>query len=139
MNSVCLTGRFGRDPELRHTGSDGGGKAVTNFGLAVAGRSKDEVTWVEVTAWEGLAESICTYMKKGSEVAVTGRLQVREYEKDGQTRKATEVVAIQVDFIGPKAGGEDAPAVRPAPAPAPVDDDLDPFSDDDGSDPFGDF
>jgi len=134
MNNVCLTGRFGRDPELRHTGSDGGGKAVTNFRLAVKGRTKDDVDWVSVCAWEGLAESICTYMKKGSEVAVTGRLQVREYEKDGATVERVEVVAVQVDFIGPKAeggGNAQAPAAKPAPAPAPMDDD--------GDDPFGDF
>ena len=105
MNVVNIIGRLGRDPELRYTQS---GKAVCNLRLAVNDGKDREAVWLDVVCWDKTAELVGQYKHKGDEIAVEGRLQVREYEdKDGNKRKATEIVANRVHFIGPKSeGGE---------------------------------
>ena len=99
MNTVILIGNHAKDPELRYTQS---GKAVCNFSIAVnRGFGKDnDADFIQCVAWEKTAEAIANYMEKGSKMAVQGRLQVSSYEKDGQTRYKTEVVAQQVQFLG---------------------------------------
>ena len=95
FNKVILVGNLVRDPEIRYVGS---GAAVTKFTLAVNRRSKqqEETDFIDIVAWEKLAETCNTYLKKGMSCLVEGRLSIRSYEdKEGQKRKATEVV-IQV-------------------------------------------
>lgn len=99
MNSVSLIGRLGRDPESRHTT---GGKTVTNFTVAVDyGFGENKTTsWIPIVAWEKTAELAQQYLVKGSQVAVTGRLQVRSYEnKAGDKVSVLEVIASQLDFL----------------------------------------
>ena len=103
MNNVSLIGRLGRDPELRHTQS---GKAVANLRLAISNGKDRDATWLDVVCWDKTAELVANYKRKGDEVAVEGRLQVREYQdREGNNRKAVEVVAFRVHFIGPKSDG----------------------------------
>lgn len=110
INQVVLSGRLGRDPEMRYTQS---GKAVVSFSIAVDRRGKDAgADWFTIQAWERLAELCNEFLTKGSKVTVVGRLTTREWEgKDGGKRTATEVVATDVDF-GPRAQaqGEPGPA-----------------------------
>ena len=99
MNNVSLIGRLGKDPEVRNTSS---GKTVANFTLAVDYGFGDRKTtsWIPVQVWEKTAEIVQKYTAKGSQVAVTGRLQQRSWEdRDGNTRSVLEVVADKVDLL----------------------------------------
>lgn len=100
MNKAILTGRLGEDPELKHTKS---GKAVTRFSMATSefagGEKKAE--WHTVVVWEQKAEYVCNYGYKGREIAVEGRLQTREWEAESVKRKATEIIAWDVELFGP--------------------------------------
>ena len=104
MNKVIISGRLARDPEMRYTTS---GKAVASFNLAVNRRrsANDQQTadFIPVVAWEKLAEICGNNLIKGSQVLVEGRMQIRSYEaQDGSKRYVTEVVANEIEFIGPK-------------------------------------
>ena len=99
FNRVILVGNLVRDPEIRYVGS---GAAVTKFTLAVNRRSKqqEETDFVDIVAWEKLAETCNTYLKKGMSCLVEGRLSIRSYEdKEGQKRKATEVVINTMQML----------------------------------------
>ena len=112
MNAVVLIGRCVRDPELRYAAS---GTAVGNVSLAVDRdyRDKDgkrETDFIEVVLWKKDAENTAQYCRKGSLVAVHGRIQVRSYEAtDGRKRKAFEVVADRVQFLDPRGGRAERP------------------------------
>lgn len=105
MNTVILIGRLGRDPELRYTQA---GTAVTSFSLAVdrpkrQGEDKPQADWLDIVTWGKLAENCHKHLTKGRQVAVEGRMQSRSYEaKDGSKRKAVEVIAHEVKFLGGK-------------------------------------
>lgn len=109
MNNVSLLGRLTRDPELRYTPN---GAAVVRFTLAVDRRLSKErraqaeannqptADFISCTAWNKTAELIANYMHKGSQLAVTGRLQTGSYEKDGRTVYTTDVLVENMDFVG---------------------------------------
>ena len=104
MNIVGLVGRLTHTPELRHTDS---GKAVCNFTIAVERRFKDAdgnaiTDYIDCCVWNQSAEFLCKWFDKGVRVGVTGELQTRKYEKDGQTRKITEVLVSTVEFADGK-------------------------------------
>ena len=100
-NKVILVGNLTRDPEIRYINS---GSPVTKFRIAVNPNKRDakpeETMYVDIVAWERLAETCNTYLKKGSPVLVEGRLSIRSYDdtklkdESGQPirRTATEVV-----------------------------------------------
>ena len=100
MNKVFLTGRLTRDPEMRSLAS---GKSVTTFTVATneylsGGREKAEYS--NVVTWDRLAEIAGTYLGKGQQVAVEGRLQTRSWDDDrGQRHWKTEVVASHVEML----------------------------------------
>lgn len=105
FNRIILVGNLTRDPEIRYVGS---GAAVTKFTLAVNRRTKqnDEVDFIDIVAWEKLAETCNTYLKKGMSVLVEGRLSIRQYEtKEGEKRKATEVVCNTMQMLDRRDGG----------------------------------
>jgi single-strand DNA-binding protein len=105
FNRVILVGNLTRDPEIRYVQS---GAGVVKFTLAVNRRTKngDETTYIDITAWEKLAETCNTYLKKGSSVLVEGRLVIRNYEdKDGNKRKATEIVIDTMQMLDRKESG----------------------------------
>lgn len=120
LNKVILIGRLTADPELRYTPS---GAPVANFTLAVDRKfsKADETDFIPVVAWRRLAEICNEFLNKGKLVAVEGRLQTRSYEdKDGQRRRAFEVVADEMQMLdrgpGGGGGGGSSAARRPAPA-----------------------
>ncbi len=108
LNRVILIGRLTRDPELRFTQS---GVAVASFTLAVDRKYKNaagekEADFIDIVAWRQLGETCANYLSKGKLAAVEGSLQIRNYEtKDGQKRKAAEIVADSVQFLSPKDSG----------------------------------
>lgn len=119
-NRCVFIGNLTRDPEIRYT--DGGGKAVTKFSLAVNRKSKggDEVLFIDVVAWEKLADICNQYLKKGQPALVEGRLAIRDYDKkDGTKGRAVEIVASEVQFLGGREGtGGGTRSAAPQPASA---------------------
>lgn len=107
-NKVFLIGRLVRDPESRTTAS---GISVTRFTIAVdrvrAREGVEQVTdFLRIVTWRRLAEICAQYLNKGRLVAVEGRLQVDSYEKDGERRYSTEIVADNMQILDRNRDGE---------------------------------
>ena len=111
MNKVVLIGRLTKDPELRFT--PGTGAAVTTLTLAVdrynTKTGQKEADFIPIVIWGKQAESTANHLVKGSQAAISGRIQTRSYDaKDGTKRYVTEVVADAlggVQFVGDKRSG----------------------------------
>ena len=105
LNVVVLTGRLTADPELRHTSND---LAVTSFTIAVNRRfakagEDSQTDFINIVAWRSTAEFVCKYFQKGNMIAIEGSIQTRTYQdKEGNNRKAFEVVANNVHFVESK-------------------------------------
>ena len=98
VNSVVLSGRLGKKPEIKATNS---GKTVVSVGLCVDegyGERRKGVFW-QIEAWDKNAEALAKFGDKGFRLTVTGRLATDEYEKDGQKVVRTKIIANQIDFI----------------------------------------
>lgn len=102
FQQITLVGNLGRDPELRYTP---GGKQVCDFSLAV-NEGKDSTAWFNVSVWGSQAESVSTYLHKGSPALVVGRLRYTEdgsprtyTRKDGTHGATFEVTADRVRFL----------------------------------------
>ena len=109
MNKVILIGRLTKDPELRFV--PGSGAAVTTLTLAIdkynTKTGQKEADFVPVVIWGKQAESTANCLTKGSQAAISGKIQTRSYDaKDGTKRYVTEVIADQfngIEFLGTKA------------------------------------
>ena len=135
VNKVMLLGNLGKDPELRYTQNQ---TAVCTFSLATGDRRKDATgNWVDHTEWHNIvvwgktAEHCNTYLKKGRQAFIEGRIQTRKWQdKEGKDRYTTEIVANTVQFVGGGKGegrGESQPEMivedsepRSAKAAAPM-------------------
>ena len=122
-NKVLLMGNLTRDPQLRYTPNQ---QAVCDFGLAINrkwkaadGTMKDEVCFVDCTAWGRTAENIQKYLTKGQPLFVEGRLHFHSWDgPDGKKRSKLDVVVNQFQFIGaPKGGAGGQGGARPAASP----------------------
>lgn len=102
MNRVILLGRLSRDPEVRVT--QDGQTTIAKFGIAVDRRGKeDKADFFNVTAFNKTAQFAEKYLKKGTKIALSGRLQQDEYtNKDGQKVTNVSVVAEEVEFCESK-------------------------------------
>ena len=116
LNTVTLIGNVTRDFELRKTQN-----GVSNCAFTVAvnrPRAQDgtqNADYPNIVAWRKTAEICAQYLHKGSKVAIKGRLQTRNYEKDGHKVYVTEVVAEEVQFLTPRGQSEpEAPSQAPA-------------------------
>lgn len=111
LNVAVLTGRFVADPELRYTPNN---VAVTSFTIAVnrsfAKQGADRQTdFIDIVAWRSTAEFVCKYFKKGSLISIQGSIQTRTYEdKQGNKRKAVEIVADNVHFVESKSSSSES-------------------------------
>jgi single-strand DNA-binding protein len=147
VNKVILVGHMGRDAEYATTSTQ---NEIARFSLATTSRTKNSSTgeWEDKTEWHRVvlfgrqATSLKPYLKKGSLIAIDGRLQTRSWQdKDGQKRYTTEVVADRIELLGARQGGggrgrdeefgggdDDAPApadgATRGPAGAGSDDDI---------------
>ncbi|MBR3052248.1 single-stranded DNA-binding protein [Candidatus Saccharibacteria bacterium] len=105
FSKAIIVGNLTRDPEVRTTPS---GTMVCSFAVAVnrvyrdtSGGQREDVSFIDCTAWGKLAEMIGQYAKKGSGVLVSGRLDQRSFEgKDGVKRSRTEIVVEDFNFVG---------------------------------------
>jgi single-strand DNA-binding protein len=107
FNKVTLMGNLTRDPEVRTTPS---GQSVASFGLAVNrtwrgadGNQQESVSYIDCVAWGKTGEIIAQYVQKGRPLLVSGRLEQRSWEKDGQKHSKVEVIVEDFNFVG---GGE---------------------------------
>lgn len=105
MNKVILIGRLTKDPELKYTSSD---IANTTFSIAVDRPftnqdGEREADFINIVVWRKQAENCKNYLTKGSQVAIEGRIQTRNYDdQDGNKKYITEVVADSVQFLSTK-------------------------------------
>ena len=110
MNIAVLIGNLTRDIETRYTQT---GKAVANFTIAVNRPFKNaqgeyDADFIPVVVWDRLAENCANFLKKGSRVGVSGRIQVRTYDdKQGIRRYITEIIANEVKFLDGKEKNDD--------------------------------
>ena len=104
MNQTVMVGRLVSDPEIIETDD---GKKVTNLVVAVQRTYKNvdgeyETDFIDCTLWNGMAQNVNEYCKKGDVVGIKGRIQTDTYEKDGEKRKVQKVVAEKVTFLSSK-------------------------------------
>ena len=100
-NSITIVGNITRDPELRYTPS---GQANVRLGVAVnrkwqdrsSGEWQEATSFFDVIAWRELAENVNESLKKGARVIVTGRLEQRTWEQEGNKRSVVEIIADEV-------------------------------------------
>ena len=107
LNKVMMIGRLGGNPEIKYTNS---GAAVASFSVALSeywkdkqGEKQEKTEWVNIVAWERLADQAQSYLQKGSVVYIEGKLQTRSWDdQQGQKKYKTEVVANQFRFLDSK-------------------------------------
>ena len=125
FNKVILMGNLTRDPDVRATGASG--MKVARLGLAVSERRRDRngqmqdfPVFVDVDAWDRLAELCGQYLVKGSSILVEGRLQMDTWEKDGVKHQKLKVRASTIKFLPKGERLQGAAASRPAEPAAPT-------------------
>ena len=136
VNKVILVGNLGRDAELRYTP---GGSPVATINLATteiwndkAGQRQEKTEWHRVVLWDKTAESLNEYLTKGKQIYVEGRLQTRQWEKDGQKHYTTEVKADRIVLLGGGGRGGERTSDRGETAYAdPLGKEAAPITDDD--------
>lgn len=99
MNSVALIGRLTKDPELGHIESQEG-RAVCDLRIAITNGADKPPTYVDVSTFDRQAEACATYLAKGREVAVSGRLVCREWEAEDGSKRSKHSVIGRVQFLG---------------------------------------
>jgi len=136
INKVILVGNLGSDPEIRYTPS---GAAVANFSIATSdewtdkntGEKQERTEWHRIVAWRRLGEICGEYLRKGSQVYIEGKLQTRSWEdRDGNRRYITEVIAQNMQMLGPAGKGGKAQSTEerfPVEEPISIPDDDIPF------------
>jgi len=115
INKAILIGNCGKDPEIRTTSA---GKKVATFSLATSDNRKNDkgekvttTMWHNIVAWSPLAEVMESYVKKGQQLYIEGRINYRDYtDKDGNKRYITEIVANTIQMVGAKKQDEPKPS-----------------------------
>jgi len=110
VNKAILVGNLGKDPEIRFTGT---GRAVCKFPLATTtswtdndGNKQERTEWHNIIVWGKQGENCGKFLSKGRQVFVEGEIRSRSYDdKDGNKRYITEIIAMNVRFLGGGAGG----------------------------------
>ena len=107
MNKAILIGNLGRDPEFNRSQD---GSAIAKFSIATSEKWKDKETgepqerteWHRITAFGKLAEICREFLSKGRQVCIEGRIQTSSWEKDGDKRYSTEIIASNMKMLGPR-------------------------------------
>lgn len=132
LNQCQFIGRLGNDPETKFLPS---GDAVTNISIACGwkGKNKEGTEWIRVVAFGKLAEIMGEYLRKGSQVYISGSMRTRSWERDGQKHYSTEIVADKMQMLG---GKQDSHHQESGKAPSGYGGDPAPSSDFDSDIPF---
>ena len=136
LNLIILMGRATKDPMHRAEDVKSNSKAITNFDIAVDNIGGDDSTsFFSVTCFGKVAENVAKFVKKGSKVAVTGRIQQRTYlSKNGEKRSTYDVIADSVEFLDPKPveptepNYDEVPAEPEKPVEEPKEPAFDPYT-----------
>lgn len=103
MNKIFIKGRLTKSPEIKHITDE---MSVTKFSVAVDRKAKageeKKTDFINCTAWNKQGEFIEKYFSKGQEIAIVGRLEVNNYEKDGERKTSVYVVVEEAEFVGSK-------------------------------------
>ena len=111
MNRVALTGRVTKDIESRMSQS---GKEVARFTMAVNRRKKEDgADFISCVAFGKTAEVMAKYVKKGTQIGITGRIQTGSYDKDGKNVYTTDVIVDEMEFLESKKEIQTEPASAP--------------------------
>jgi len=109
INKWIGIGNLGKDPEIRYLES---GNSVCNFSIACSekwkdkdGQQKEHTEWVNIEVWGKLAEVCAEYLHAGKQVFIEGKIKTDTYEKDGEKKYRTKVVAHTMKMLGGKAAG----------------------------------
>ena len=110
MNKIFIIGNLGHDPEMRYTPTE---QMVASFSIAsnhryktASGEQREETEWFNCMAYGKLAETCNSYLSKGQQVYVEGRLTSRTYQaRDGQTRHSNDITVREIQFLGGKRDG----------------------------------
>lgn len=137
VNRALILGNCGKDPEVRVVGEN----KVASFSVATTEKYKDSKTgewkenteWHNIVCWRNTAELAEKYVQKGMLLYIEGKLRTRSWEKDGEKRYVTEIIADMLQFLEKKQDSQSAPAPAPAPQARPKSTPL-PTEDDDPSD-----
>lgn len=123
MNKVILMGRLGNNPETKQAN----GQQLAKFSLATtesykdkSGEKKEQTEWHNIVVWGKLAEIAEKYLTKGSQILVEGKISYKSYEKDGEKKYYTEILASSFQMIG----GKSEPTKQNEQAPSAESDDL---------------
>ena len=110
FNQIVVVGNLGKDPESRAMPS---GDSVSNFSVATTeswkakdGSKQEHVEWHRISAFGKLAEICNEYLKKGSLVLIVGKVRTRSWEKDGEKKYSTEIIADRMQMLGGKPSGD---------------------------------
>lgn len=100
MNQITLIGRITKDLELKNAGNT----QVCNFTIAVnrdfAKDGQQSADFINCVCFGKIAENLCKYQSKGSQIGVVGSLNIDQYQKDGENKTFTKVVANKIEFLG---------------------------------------
>jgi single-strand DNA-binding protein len=114
VNKCQIIGNLGADPKMAYTQT---GVAVCNFSVALPevwndkdGNKQERVEWARVSVWGKQGELCGEYLSKGRQVYVEGKLKTTEYEKNGEKRYSTQIVASSVQFLGSKDDAKKTPS-----------------------------
>lgn len=105
MNKVFFIGNIVRDPELTETS---GGVKICRFSLAVnrsytGGNGERQTDFFNCVAWRGLADTVAKYMHKGDKVAISGSIELRNYEDSkGVKKTSVDIVVGDIEFLTQK-------------------------------------
>jgi len=123
LNKVLLIGNLGRDPEMRSLPS---GQPVANFSLATSRKWKDrdgnrqeQTEWHNIVVFGKQAEIAGQYLTKGKQIYIEGRIQTRNWEKDGVKHYRTEVICDNFQMLGGGGGRGGAQSADPGQSAAP--------------------
>ena len=128
LNQCNFIGNLGNDPDMRFTA---GGDAVANISVACSeswkdkstGEKKERTEWVRGVAFGKLAEVMGEYLRKGSKVFVSGKMQTRKWkDKEDKDRYTTEIVINNMEMLDSKGSNEQASSPQSSASPAPADD-----------------
>jgi single-strand DNA-binding protein len=116
LNRVMLLGNLGADPELKVTQ---GGQAVLKLRLATtetyvdkSSQKQERTEWHRVTVWGRRGEALGKFLRKGDLLFVEGRLQTSSYERNGEKRYSTDIIAVNVVLPGSGRGRSEGQAPR---------------------------
>jgi single-strand DNA-binding protein len=126
LNQCNFIGRLGRDPESRSTAA---GKAVVNFSIACSddykdanGQAIEKTNWINVVAWDRLAEICSQYLQKGSKVYISGKQVTRKWQDKatGADRYSTEIIANEMQMLDSKTPNSERGTAAQAGTPEPA-------------------